>query len=64
MYAELTGVESKRPAALENSEIGKSDKFLNFDQAMRTIMTMPGSEAKRIRDKYSPKARKRKKPKP
>jgi hypothetical protein len=56
-------LDRNEPVAPVNSGNDTSEEFSNFENALRQIMTMPESEAKRIRDKYSPKGRKRKKPK-
>jgi hypothetical protein len=46
----------------KNSENDKSEEWQNFEEAVRRIMTMPPEEAKKIREEFSVKGRRRKKP--
>lgn len=46
----------------KNSENGTSDEWQNFGEAVRQILSIPPEKAKQIREKYSVKGRKRKKP--
>ena len=46
----------------KNSDNDKSEEWQNFEEAVRRIMTMPPEEAKKIREEFSVKGRRRKKP--
>ena len=54
-------LDQSEPVAPVNSESDKSDEFLNFDQAMRTIMTMPEKRSKKDPRQVQPKGKKAKK---
>jgi len=45
-----------------NSGSDTSEEWQNFENSVRQILSIPPEEAKRIREKYSPKGRRKKKP--
>lgn len=46
----------------KNLENDKSEEWQNFEEAVRQVLSIPPEKAKEIREKYSVKGRRRKKP--
>jgi hypothetical protein len=50
------------PEDQSNSGSDTSEEWRNFERGVKQILSLPPEEAKRIREKYSPKGRRKKKP--